>query len=185
MDSKQCTLYSGGLQGAESRFGEMAEKWGAREVQYAFAGQQPARNTNVQVLAEAELRRGDISMELVSKMMGRTYYQADKIRKVLQTIFHMVNSGVQIFCVGSIREDGTVQGGTGWAVELGKLFNRPVHVFWQDKAQWYTWREGAWHEDTPRIAHTTFVGAGTRHLTAAGEQAIAQLFLDSFGPAAS
>ena len=185
MESKQCTLYSGGLEGAESRFGEMAEKWGVKEVQYTFAGQQPFRNTNVTVLSEAELQRGDISMDLVSKMMGRPYHQADRIRKVLQTIFHMVNSGVQVFCVGSIREDGTVKGGTGWAVELGKLFNRPVHVFWQEKAQWYTWRTGSWQQDTPQIAHATFVGAGTRHLEPAGEKAIAQLFLDSFGPAAS
>jgi len=182
MDKAQCTLYSGGLKGAESRFGEMAEKWGVKEVQYSFAGQQLARSTNVVFLSDEELRRGDISMDLVSKKMGRNYYQADKIRKVLQTIFHMVNSGVQVFSVGTIRDDNTVKGGTGWAVELGKWFNRPVSVYWQEKKQWYTWRDGAWQEDAPRISHATFVGGGTRNLTADGEAAIEQLFAASFGP---
>jgi len=183
MDKNDCTLYSGGLQGAEALFGEMAEKWGLQETQYSFAGQQLARGKNVVVLSVEELKRGDISMELASKMMGRTYYQAEKIRKVLQTIFHMVNSGFQIFSIGEIREDNTVKGGTGWAVELGKLFNRPVSVYWQEKSQWYTWTEGAWQKDNPKISHSTFVGSGTRNLADSGKNAIEQLFVDSFGPA--
>ena len=76
MDKAKCTLYAGGLQGAESCFGEMAEKWGLEEVQYSFAGQKLAREKNVVLLSEEELRRGDISMELVSKKMGRNYYEA-------------------------------------------------------------------------------------------------------------
>ncbi|MCF6291118.1 MAG: hypothetical protein L3J03_09035 [Desulfobacterales bacterium] len=184
LNREEYTLYSGGLKGAESAFGRAAEKWGIKEVTYSFVDHKIERDRNVVLLSGEELQRGDISMELVSKMMGRTYYETNKIRKVLQTIFHMVNSGHQVFVVGTILEDNTVKGGTGWAVELAKLFNRPLSVFDQKQAAWYVWENGGWRkEDGPRITHSTFVGSGTRHLTGEGRQAIEQLFGDSFGAA--
>lgn len=181
MKASEVTLYSGGLKGAESVFGEMAEKYGVKEVNFTFEGQKTAREANVVVLSDDDLKRGDISMELASNMMHRTYYESDKIRKVLQTIFHMVNNGHQIFVVGMILADGTVKGGTGWAVELAKLFNRPVSVFDQPTKKWYSWKHGVWQVDTPSIEHNTFVGSGTRELTDKGRQAIEKLFADAFG----
>lgn len=179
MEKQNCTLYSGGLKGAEQVFGEAAEEHGIKEVIYTFEGHKLSRDKNAAVLTQEELERGDISMELASRMMNRTYYETTKIRKVLQTIFHMVNSGHQVFVVGSIQEDGSVKGGTGWAVELAKLFNRPLHVFDQPTKQWYTWRD-QWVEDSPKIEYDTFVGSGTRYLNDAGRLAIQQLFTDSF-----
>lgn len=180
MKSESCTLYHGGLKGAESLFGEIAEKYGISEVIFTFEGHKLNRENNPVVLTESDLERGDISMEIASRMMNRTYYETEKIRKVLQTIFHMVNKGHQVFVVGTILDDNSVKGGTGWAVELAKLFNRPLHVFDQNRNQWYTWKEGAWQEDTPKIAYTTFVGSGTRYLSDAGRDAIEKLFADSF-----
>ena len=180
--SENCTLFSGGLKGAETVFGEAAEKWSIKEVNFSYEGQKITRDKNVVVLSDDELKRGDISMELVSKMMSRTYYETDKIRKVLQTIFHMVNKGHQVFVLGTILEDNTVKGGTGWAVELAKLFNRPLSVYDQTKENWYSWKQGAWEQDSPRIEHETFVGSGTRNMTDKGKQAIEKLFEDAFGP---
>jgi len=179
MNPKDCTLYSGGLKGAETAFGESAEKYLVNEVIYTFEGHKLSRDSNVVVLSEDDLERGDISMELASKMLNRTYYETEKIRKVLQTIFHMVNSGYQVFVVGSIQEDGSVKGGTGWAVQLAKMFNRPLHVFDQPSEKWFTWQEG-WQEDTPKIKYGTFVGSGTRYLSDSGHHAIEKLFEDSF-----
>jgi hypothetical protein len=175
------TLYSGGLKGAETAFGEAAEKWSIKEVNFTYAGQKTARGKNEVVLSEDDLKRGDISMELVSKMMNRTYYETEKIRKVLQTIFHMINKGHQVFVIGTILEDNTVKGGTGWAVELAKLFNRPLSVFDQEKNSWYSWKLGAWTKDTPKIENETFVGSGTRNLAENGRKAIEELFAGTFG----
>jgi hypothetical protein len=175
------TLYSGGLKGAETAFGEAAEKWSINEVNFTFTGQKTNRQKNLVVLTDEELKRGDISMEIASKMMHRTYYETEKIRKVLQTIFHMVNKGHQVFVIGTILEDNTVKGGTGWAAELAKLFNRPLSVYDQDKDKWYTWKEGAWVQDSPRIEHETFVGSGSRKLTENGRKAINRLFEEAFG----
>jgi hypothetical protein len=91
----------------------------------------------------------------------------------------MVYSGHLVFVIGAIQEDGSVKGGTGWAVELAKMFNRPLHVFDQPQKKWFTWKSG-WQEDVPRIEYDTFVGSGTRYLSDAGREAIEKLFADSF-----
>lgn len=176
----QFTYYGGGHRGTEEAFGRMAEQFGIREINYSFEGQQPSREKGLVVLPPEELKKGDISMQIVSLRMKRNYSQVNKIRKVIQSIFHMVNSGIQIFAVGWIQSDNTVKGGTGWAVELGKLFNRPVSVFDQDRNQWFTWKDNTWEEDLPSVVHPTFVGTGTRNLTDTGKQAIKDLFNRSF-----
>ncbi len=181
MIKEKCTLYSSGLKGAEATFGEAAQQHGINEVVYSFDGHKLSRETNVTILSQEELERGDISMELASRMLNRTYYETEKIRKVLQTIFHMINSGHQVFVIGTIQEDGSVKGGTGWAVELAKMFNRPLHVYDQPNKQWFTWKDSNWKEDTPKIEYDTFVGSGTRYLSDAGRDAIQKLFTDSFG----
>jgi hypothetical protein len=179
-NADQYTVFGGGHRGTEAEFGRLAEKYGVREVNYSFEGHQPERQNGLVVLSPEELAKGDISMEIVSMRMNRKYSQVQKIRRVFQLIFHMVNSGLQIFTVGWIQPDNTVKGGTGWAVELGKLFNRPMSVFDQDKNKWFTWKDNSWAEDLPTVAHKTFVGTGTRNLTDAGTKAIEDLFARSF-----
>ncbi len=123
--ASQCTLYSGGLKGTEAEFGKQAEKHGVKEVTFSFEGHKMEREKGVTVLNAAELSAGDVSMEIVSQRMGRNFPQVDMIRRVIQSIYHMVNRGFQVFSVGWIQADNTVKGGRGWGVELAKLFNRP------------------------------------------------------------
>jgi hypothetical protein len=173
-------MYSTGHGGAETVFGECCDTWSVRESIYSFEGHYLSRNRNVVVLSDAELRRGDVSMEIISLHMHRQYTQSDMIRKVFQSIFHMVNSGLQIFAVGVIHEDNIVHGGTGWAVELGKFFNRNVHVYDKQKKGWYTWKNASWVKDTPCITEHTFCGTGTREMTPEATKAVRELFERSF-----
>jgi len=178
------TLYSGGHKGAESEFGRLAEEWGIGEVHFSFKGHNIERtHGTVRVLSPEELDKGNVSMEIVSTRLGRNFSQVEKIRKVIQSIFHMVNKGFQVIAVGWIQPDDTVKGGTGWGVELAKLFNRPINVYDQDKKDWFTWKEGRWAPETPKIGHKTFVGTGTRNLSEDGKAALRTLFETSFGPA--
>jgi len=173
-------LFSGGLNGAEAEFGVQSEKWGVQEVNFTYAGHKPSRDRGLVTLTPEEMQRGDISMEIVCMRMNRSYSNAEAIRKVMQMIFHMVNNGFQVFAVGWILSDDTVKGGTGWAVELAKLFNRPLSVFDQDRRAWFTWMDNGWVESVPAIEHKTFVGTGTRHLSEDGRRAVAELFERSF-----
>jgi hypothetical protein len=177
------TLYSGGHKGTESEFGQLAQAWGIQEVNFSFAGHSIERSHGVRILSPEELDKGNVSMEIVSTRMGRKFAQADKIRKVIQTIFHMVNNGYHVIAVGWIQPDDTVKGGTGWGVELAKLFNRPVHVYDQGRKGWFTWKDNAWAEEYPALEKDTFVGTGTRNLSEDGRKAIRDLFENAFGPA--
>ena len=95
----------------------------------------------------------------------------------------MVNNGYHVIAVGWIQPDDTVKGGTGWGVELAKLFNRPVSVYDQDRKGWFSWKDNKWVAETPVIKDKTFVGTGTRNLSDEGRRAIHELFESSFGPA--
>ncbi len=175
------TMFSGGHKGAEAEFGKQAERYGINEVNFSFDGHMMERSRGTRFLEAKDLAKGDVSMEIVSLRLGRNFSEVGKIRKVIQSIFHMVNNGFQVFAVGWIQEDNTVKGGTGWGVELAKLFNRPIHVYDQDRKAWFSWINGAWTEDAPVITYATFCGTGTRNLSEEARAAIEDLFRRSFG----
>ena len=80
-DISKITLYSGGHKGTEAEFGKLAEAWNINEVNISFEGHNAERIRGVRVLNREELQKGDVSMEIVSKLMKRTYSRTDKIRK--------------------------------------------------------------------------------------------------------
>lgn len=183
-DRNQTRLISGGHKGTESEFGRCAEKWGVDETTISFEGHVMERpGPNVEVLSDEELSKGDVSMAIVFSRLGRQFHRGHGIRRVIQSMFHIVNRGDHLFTVGWIQPDETVKGGTGWGVELAKFFNRDVSVFDQEKERWMSWKDGHWHEDTPVIPDRAFAATGTRNLTDAGKTAIHDLFERSFGTA--
>jgi hypothetical protein len=184
MNREDCILYSGGAPGAEAEFGAQAERFGIDEVNFAFEGHTHARTRGLRILNHEELKAGDVSLVYISKLLNRRYIDSPTLRKVLQSIWYQINHGQEIFVIGTILEDDTVKGGTGWGAEFAKLCNKPLYVFDQDRAQWFTWNQQAWvtcgrHND-PLIRHPHFTGTGTRVLTDAGQRAIADLFNRSF-----
>ncbi|HEY2774887.1 MAG TPA: hypothetical protein VGK20_12650 [Candidatus Binatia bacterium] len=182
LSKEECTLYSGAAQGTEAEFGAAAERHGVEEVNFTFHGHSDARTRGLHVLTHAELKRGDVSLSYVSKLMHRSYHDTPLFRKVLQTVWHQVNSGQEVYVVGKIMDDGTVKGGTGWGAEFAKLCNKPLFVFDQDKAHWLRWNDEAWKEIAdPVIEHSQFTGTGTRFLNDDGRRAIEDLFRRTFG----
>jgi hypothetical protein len=117
--------------------------------------------------------------------MHRRYTDAPTIRKILQTIWYQVNHGQEIYVIGTVLEDGTVQGGTGWGAEFAKLCNKPLFVFDQEKDGWFKWTGSDWNQarggDEPIITHPHFSGTGTRTIKENGKAAIEALFTRSFG----
>jgi hypothetical protein len=177
-------LFSGGAAGAEAEFGACAERHGVEEVNFTFEGHQQVRRRGLRVLNHEELQAGDVSLEYVSRLMNRRYAEAITIRKVLQTLWYQVNSGQEIYVIGTILPDRTVRGGTGWGAEFAKLCNKPLHVFDQDKDGWFKWGGSEWQalgaDAAPVITHPHFTGTGTRTLQPNGRRAIEQLYVRSF-----
>jgi len=182
MNPENCVLFSGAAGGAEAAFGAAAEHHGLDEVNFSFEGHKDARTRGLRVLTHEELRQGDVSLAYVSKLMHRQYKDTPLFRKVLQSIWHQVNQGQEIYVVGRILADGTVKGGTGWGAEFAKLCNKPLFVFDQDKDGWFRWSGEGWDaEATPVVTHPHFAGTGTRFLAEGGRRAIDALFERSFG----
>lgn len=173
-------LISGGHKGTEAEFGRCAERFGIPETTISFEGHVMEREGEVQVLTDQELAQGDVSMNIVFQRLGRRFARGKGIRRVIQSMFHIVNRGDHLFAVGWVQPDNTVKGGTGWGVELAKFFGREVSVFDQEREQWLDWREGAWVESEPVIPDRSFSATGTRSLTDAGKAAIEALFERSF-----
>ena len=181
MPNQNYTLFSGGAQGAENQFGKLAEYHGLSEVNYTFEGHRIERTRGVRVLTDEELTQKDVSLTYVSKLLNRKFTNAEKMRKVLQTIMWQVDASQQIFVVGTILDDGTVKGGTGWGAEFAKICNKELFVFDQAKDVWSSWEHGAWVAvDAPAITAVHFTGTGTRFLEDNGKKALEDLFSRSF-----
>ena len=181
MKREECVLYSGAAGGAEAAFGEAAERIGIEEVNFSFEGHRHARSRGLRVLTQEELRHGDVSLRYVSRLMNRQYKDTPLFKKVLQTIWHQVNKGQEIFVIGRILPDDTVKGGTGWGAEFAKLCNKPLYVYDQDRSGWFHWNGEAWIDGgQPAITHPHCTGTGTRFLEDHGRAAIEELFRRSF-----
>ena len=128
-----------------------------------------------------ELKQGDVSLTYVSSLLHRTYPDTTFIRKVLQTIWYQINNSQEIFVIGTILEDNTVRGGTGWGAEFAKICNKTIYVFDQEKNNWFKWNRTDWVEfPEPKITNIHFAGTGTRFLTENGRKAIEDLYKRSF-----
>ncbi|NKB66713.1 MAG: hypothetical protein GKR89_06620 [Candidatus Latescibacteria bacterium] len=180
LDPRQCTLFSGGAKGAEAEFGRQAQRLGVGQVNFTFAGHQPVNQQGLRHLGRGDLLKGDISLSYIARRLNRTYTHSSAIRRVLQSIWHQVNSSQAVYVVGAIQADDTVRGGTGWGAEFAKLCAKPLFVFDQDRDDWFCWRDGWQASATPVIAQPRFAGTGTRFLQAEGRAAIAALMEGSF-----
>ena len=184
MKTNTVILFSGGIKGAEAEFGEQAERFGIEEVNFTFEGHTVIRPRGRRILSEEELKRGDVSLAYVSKLMHRRYTESPAFRRILQSIWHQIDSGQQIFVIGEILEDRTVRGGTGWGAELAKLFNKTLYVFDQKQDEWFLWDQSEWveceKEAQPVVIANRFTGTGTRFLQPNGKEAVVKLFERSF-----
>ncbi len=179
------TLLSGGAGGSEQFFGECAEKWGLMELNFSFEGRTPKRARGLVQLTDKELKKGAVSQVYMQAHMHRRYPEAPFFQKVLQTIWHQVNTAHEVFTIGLILPDKTIKGGTGWAAELARVWHKEVHVYDQEKRGWFRWDGSDWvPESKPVITARRFTGTGTRDLSDHGRAAIEALFERSFGPAA-
>ncbi|MEZ4649295.1 MAG: hypothetical protein R3E97_11055 [Candidatus Eisenbacteria bacterium] len=181
VNREECILFSGAAAGAEAEFGASAERHGVEEVNFSFEGHKDARTRGIRKLNHEELLQGDVSLAYVSKLMHRNYHDTPLFKKVLQTIWHQVNAGQEVYVIGKILEDKTVKGGTGWAAEFAKICNKPLFVFDQEQDGWFRWTGSEWKSHSePVITHLHFTGTGTRFLQENGKKAIEGLMDRSF-----
>ncbi len=174
-------LLSGGAQGSEELFGQCAEKHGLQEINFSFKGHPVTRKRGLVLLTQEELIQGDVSEVYLTTQMNRSYPNTPIFKKVLQSIWHQVNTSGEVFVVGNILPNNTVRGGTGWAAELAKHWQKPLYVFDQERLAWFMWNGSGWDETKdPVIRKLRFTGTGTRFPVPEACKAVEELFNRSF-----
>ena len=71
----------------------------------------------------------------MSRLMHRRYPDTPLFRKVLQSIWHQVNNGQEIFVVGKIQSGRHGDGRHRRRAEYAKFFNKPLYVFDQERGR--------------------------------------------------
>ena len=190
IDPRAVTIHSGGAKGADSEFAKhtasnlvagMTKAW-------SFAGHTVRGGTSAEIpniLKDAE--SGDI-LRKTARTLGRPYpsrkeenNDPDFVEKLLRRNWYQVRDSHAV--IASARKfvknnPDKVDGGTGWAVQMGIDEGIPVHVFIEDTNKWYTWDNDAngqrWDEvDIDDIPfYQDFAGVGSREIGDVGKQAI-------------
>jgi hypothetical protein len=182
IDRSKIRLIHGGHKGTEAEFGRAASRWEIQEITLSYEGHNMERAVNVERLTDEELDKGHVSMEFVFQRMDRHFVKGKGLSRVINSMFHVVVRSDELFAIGWIQPDKTIKGGTGWGVELAKLFNRRVHVFDQENGEWFTWETDDWKPSRPMLPEGTFAATGTRNLGDRGREAVLALFERSLGP---
>lgn len=117
-------------------------------------------------------------------LIARDYFQAAYSDAIfaIGDIIPPLGKGSRGFLNNSGKE--TVDGGTGYAVEMGIQMNKPVYVFDLGINEWFKW----WEQPntflpeygTPKLTKY-FAGIGTRKITPEGIQAIRNVYEKTFG----
>lgn len=173
--------HSGGAYGSDYYWGKIGEKYGVESKHYYRDGNKtPFGNTSV---SDSELKEADSHLEKANKALNRRFPTSNEyVNNLLRRNWQQVKNSDAIFAVSTIANNNTVNGGTGWAVQMAIDNNKPVHVFDQDKGKWYGYNYStkSWDEtDTPTLTKN-FAGIGTRKLNDAGKKAIEEVYKKTF-----
>jgi hypothetical protein len=188
------TLHTGGAKGSDTYFEKRAMESGFKVMAYSYKTGYHKGPNKIEI-SDDDFNEGILKVKGASKFLGRT--SISKYINLLSRNWAQVKYSQQIFAVGSILSPGqvsgkgypnkskyeVVDGGTGWAVAMGIIEGREVHVFDQFRDEWFFWSQI--HErftpiSPPKITAENFAGIGTRALNTLGECAISDLFLRSF-----
>lgn len=193
-------LHSGGASGSDLTWGELGKKYGIYNQSHYYHGEKNDKNApygNVEITPEDfEEGRTEVA-KAAARNWGYTYPKMSDSRLVRNWAQVKYSDG--IFAIGTIVQIGqnvfpnkpederkavnpTVTGGTGYAVGMAILHNKPVHVFDQNRGKWFTWDDSINNfveEDTPTLT-PFFAAIGTREINESGKKAIEDVYKKTF-----
>lgn len=171
--------HSGGAIGSDSMWGTIGAEYGVISKHYYVEGQNtPSGNTAI--TKQQSLEADEHLMEANKKLNRRFPTSNDYVNGLLRRNWQQVKNSDSIFAIGHISENGTVDGGTGWAVQMAIDNNKTVYVFDQERSNWYKNINGKWSKITTPKLTNNFAGIGTREINSKGIQAIRDVYSLTF-----
>jgi len=155
------------------------------------------KSLNKVEISKEDYEEGIEKIKKANKVLGRK--NIDKHMNLLARNWAQVKYSEEIFAIGSIVKEGdisksgysvkckspSVDGGTGYAVQMGIQAGKTVYVYDQKKEIWFKWsyiiEDFLKLKDIPKIQSENFAGIGTREINRAGEKAIEEVFEKTFG----
>lgn len=192
--------HSGGAKGADTGWDMAGRKYGVKSKHYREPGAKSVDSPTLKgegvkpvEMSKAEFKEGTEKATKAAQRLGRP--MSAKFAHYQIRNWNQVKHADAVFAVGRILDVGeagakgfpnkakkqTVDGGTGYAVEMAIGEGKPVFVFDQARKKWHTWDGKEFVQiDTPTLT-PNFAGVGTRELTKGGMKAIEAVFEKTFG----
>lgn len=170
------TIHSGGAMGADSCFGNIGTKYGHEVIHHSFANHKIYCNGKIIKHTNEELFIADSTLLECNKKLKRQFpTNNDYVNNLLRrNYFQVINSNI-IIAIAQLENKYIVKGGTGWAVEMGILLNKPVAVFDDNKTNmWYKYNSTEnyfqpMENKRPALRHNCIIaGIGTRNISNKG-----------------
>ena len=180
------TCHSGGAEGADIYWEVVGEQYGVKTIAYSFHGHKQY-SENPYIMKAEELLEGWKHIEIAELNMKRDLVNIEHnpyMRNLLCRNWFQVKHAENIYAIGTFHKYNKqqVDGGTGWAVQMGIDNGKPVYVFEQNHRSWYVWDDIVNKfvaTDIPTLTKN-FAGIGTRSLNKDGERAIIQAYQKTF-----
>jgi hypothetical protein len=189
------TCHSGGALGSDTYWENIGESYGVKTKAYSYKTNYHTSKNKVEI-SDNDYKDGIDEINKANKVLGR--YGISKYMNLLARNWSQVKYSQQIFAIGFIVEPGgktpkgyyskskfqSVDGGTGYAVQMAINNKKEVYVFEQNVKSWFRWSYSSHTfvklENTPSISCQNFAGIGTREITTDGIEAIKNVYSLTF-----
>lgn len=181
--------HSGGAIGSDTWWGDIGAKYGVKSNHYYYSEKTPNGNFEISEVDYEEGRHE--AAKAAAYNFGYKYETMKDYRlirnwaqvKYSDAIFaigHLVRPGEKLFPNQKndtrVALNGAVQGGTGYAVAMAILHNKPVYVYDQERKQWFSHIDGKWSVSQTPTLTMNFAGIGTRNINDDGKKAIEDVY---------
>ena len=194
LDLTNITCHSGGAMGSDSEWENIGKEFGVITKAYSYKTTYHVSENKVEI-SETDYKEGIVEINKANKWLNR--YGIHKYMNLLARNWAQVKYSDQIIAIGIIVKKGQkspkgyynkgkydmVDGGTGYACQMGINNRREVFVFDQNRDKWFRWSYSTLTYvecQCPKILYQNFAGIGTREIKSNGINAIRSVYNISF-----
>lgn len=176
-------------------FETIGANYGVKTNAYSYKTSYHTGKNKVEI-SDEDYQQGVDEINKANKVLCR--YGISKYMNLLARNWSQVKYSTQIFAIGYIIDPGVkspkgfyskskyqiVDGGTGYAVQMGVNHNKDIYVFDQLKLSWFRWSYISLKfieiKEEIKIKSENFAGIGTREIKPNGIKAIEDLYQKTF-----
>lgn len=166
------TNHSGGAKGSDTAWDFLGRKFGVTDHRHYWHPGLPKPHLGNVEISDEQLEEGWNHVLIANKTLKR---KPDAYKSLLARNWFQVCNSEAVFAIGTVH-GSEVEGGTGWAVQLGIDNNKLVYVFDQVIEKWFMWKKTMFIDCEIPTLTPNFAGVGTRKINHAGIKAVRDVY---------